>query len=216
MKRVNKGSRVIHTSSLIRDVEKQEEFTRLALICAEGLKSKYFSADLVYSPGDVVNEVWYKILRQDIDFDETKKKSLKGFVKMLVEKKYIDLSRKVKKENGNLSMNVEVFDDGGYTLLDTLGFRDTNLDNVEDEVILNDFFDELPYYLEKRGINPTQGLKLDQILKLRVYGNSIGEIASMLDVNSNQVRNLITKNKKILLDICNDFMDDEGTLTQGV
>jgi RNA polymerase sigma factor (sigma-70 family) len=85
-------------SNLLIDINLQNEFMNNCLERAKKISRKYYTVSRFYDPEDIVQEVMWKVIRQNISYDASTGKSLQAFARMLVDNKYTDLARKVNSE----------------------------------------------------------------------------------------------------------------------
>lgn len=201
-----------YTSNLIRDEEMTIKFLDIALHYSRNLYSKYYSICRAYQPEDVVQEVCNKIMRQDISYDSEKNKTFNGFVHMLVERKYIDLSRKVKKENDNMSTDEELYNESTMILLDVLKSGNNPIDSADENIMLEGFFNKLPDESKVSVIKYINGVKrkvplnTKNIIKMKMEGMSVSNIAKYFEVTSLIINNILKNDREFLWEICNDYM----------
>jgi DNA-directed RNA polymerase specialized sigma24 family protein len=202
-----------YTSNILRDSKELGKFQETATQYAKNLSQKYYTLLGKYEPEDVVQEIWHKILRQDISYDSSKSKTFKGFVRMLVERQYIDLCRKVQKEVGNISTESVICEDSEMTILDILVEEVDSMEEMLNNRMLEDFFDILPNEYKRNVVKYLNGctveipISIQNIIKLKMDGMTLLAIAEYFDVNYNYIIKLIGKYKDMWT-TCNEYMGD--------
>lgn len=174
-----------HTSNLINDAELSAKFNEEAYAAASSLRTKYYSLFQFMSEDDIVMECWDKILRQDIGFDETKKCKFSSFVRMMVNNRCIDLSRKIQKHEGVLSLDTPHSSDDGdsVTLLDYVA--DTQCQDLYDDIEIRDIILSLDADI------PT--VPVQKIMQMLSEGYTVKDIKAELKVSAEDIRTIRTK-----------------------
>lgn len=178
-----------YTSNLINNEELAQRFNEEAYAAALSLKTKYYSLFQFMTEDDVVMECWDKILRQDIGFDESKKCKFSSFVRMMVNNRCIDLSRKIQKHEGVLSLDTPHSSDEGdsVTLLDYIA--DSQCQDQYDGIEVRDIILSLDADI------PT--LPIQKIMQMLSEGYPVKDISAALGVSAADIRVVRTKFKDI-------------------
>lgn len=185
--------------------ERSEEFYEVAGDIAKRLAKKYFTVSSVMEPEDVVQEVALKIVRNNIEFDESKS-SFYHFIYRLINNMYIDLSR-IYSSNHNvrlfMSTDAELNEFGStiYDVTESKGLKPDEevLGNISVEEIL----DNLPNDGNRIAETPLGIMRLSvrNITLFRLHGYSCDEISKWYNVHKNSAFRLNRKAKNIISDL---------------
>jgi DNA-directed RNA polymerase specialized sigma24 family protein len=171
----------VYTSRLILDAEMATEFNGFAILYSNFLREKYYSVSELYPPEDIANEIWCKVLRNDIDWDREKSRTLSGFVYMLVEHMYIDLGR-----NKNHKLKLEPLPkdmfEGGRNIEDIWVDKVNMEEAVVDSIILREFIDSLDNKVREEG-----SYSVREVVSLKLRGLKTCDIAKHLGVDGRSV-----------------------------
>lgn len=178
-----------------------EDFYRVALEIAGALSPKYYNVSVKYSPYDIVQELAVKIVKNNIDYDETRGSSFSSFIYMLVNKTYIDLSRsKVNKYIQTVSLDEDLQED--FTLGDIMA-DDFNLEeDVVSRLYCETLVENLPCDSEKDRLGDTplgiMKLSVRSVVQLKLKGYSPDEIARFFGVNPSNLSHYMKTAKRCL------------------
>ncbi len=181
--------------------EIMEEFFDLALPIARKLGyTKYHTVSCFQDPEDVVQELATKIIRRGVKFDDSKA-SLKTFVYVMLNRLYIDLSRKY---NGKVCKSLdheEVSDEGVVTFGNLVPSpfpspEDIAIGNTTKEYIINN----LPCDGGRVAETPLgiKNMSVRNVVIFKSFGYTAKDIASWFGVNSSSVSNLLKKGESMM------------------
>jgi len=203
-----------YTGKLLCNEESTKDFCKIALVCAESLSNKYFSVRDRFSPDDIVQEVLLNVYLKNIDFDNSKGKSLVNFINMLVERQYIDFLRylegKKRKCESEISLNFRVSDYNKDSHIESdyyglIGEDDKGLDVVENEIDLEDFLGLVKDFCDDKIKVNGKSIGVYEIICMKLDGLSYTDMSLVLGVKSKNIYELISKNKKFLCRLYEDY-----------
>jgi DNA-directed RNA polymerase specialized sigma24 family protein len=178
-----------YTSNLINNEELARRFTSEAYAAAASLKTKYYSLFQFMNEDDIVMECWDKILRQDISYDDSKRCKFSSFVRMMVNNRCIDLSRKIQKHEGVVSLDQPHTSSDGdsVTLLDFIADQECQdrYDDIEIRDIILSLDADIP------------AVPVKKIMDMLSDGYTAKEVSEELKVSAVDIRTVRTKFKNI-------------------